>query len=37
MFHHAAMDDDEMDRAGELFELVAGHERTDTRPMMSLV
>jgi hypothetical protein len=37
MFHHAAMDDDEMDRAGELLELVAGHERTDARPMMSLV
>jgi hypothetical protein len=37
MFHHAEMDDDAMDRTGELLALVAGHERADARPMIALV
>ena len=37
MFHHAEMDDDAMDRAGELLALVAGHERAHARPMMAIV
>jgi Polysaccharide deacetylase len=37
MFHHAEMDAAEMDRAGELLALLAGHERVAARPMMALV
>jgi hypothetical protein len=37
MFHHAEMDDDDMDRAEELLALVAGHERAVARPMMAIV
>ncbi len=37
MFHHAEMDDAEMDRAGELLALLAGHPRVVARPMMALV
>ncbi len=37
MLHHAEMDDDDMDRAGALLELVAAHEGADVRSMMSLV
>jgi Polysaccharide deacetylase len=37
MFHHAEMDDDDMDRAGELVDLVARHDRAVALPMMSLV
>ena len=37
MFHHAEMDDDDMDRADELLALVAGHERAVARPMMAIV
>ena len=36
MFHHAAMDDQEMDRAGELLALMAAHPRAVPRPMGSL-
>jgi hypothetical protein len=36
MFHHAEMDDDDMDRADELLALVAGHDRAFARPMMDL-
>jgi Uncharacterized protein conserved in bacteria (DUF2334) len=37
MFHHAEMDDAAMARAGELLELLAGHDRVAARPMMALV
>jgi hypothetical protein len=37
MFHHAEMDDAEMDRAGELLALLAGHPRVVARPMMALM
>ena len=37
MFHHAEMDDDDIDRAEELLALVAGHERAVARPMMAIV
>lgn len=36
MFHHALMDADEMQAAEELFALLAGHERSDCRPMLTL-
>jgi hypothetical protein len=37
MFHHAEMDDAEMERAGELLALLAEHERVVARRMMALV
>jgi len=37
MFHHAEMSDDDLDRAGELLALLAGHERVDPQPMMAIV
>jgi Polysaccharide deacetylase len=37
MFHHAEMDDDDMDRADELLALVAGHDRAVARPMLDLL
>jgi predicted deacetylase len=36
MFHHAEMDDAEMDRADELLGLLAAHDRVAARPMMAL-
>ena len=35
MFHHAEMDDADMDRAEQLLALLAAHERVDARPMMA--
>jgi hypothetical protein len=37
MFHHAEMDDYDLERADELLALVAGHERALARPMMEIV
>jgi hypothetical protein len=37
MFHHAEMDDDDMDRADQLLALVAAHDRAVARPMMDLL
>jgi hypothetical protein len=37
MFHHAEMDDADLDRAGELLSLLARHDRAEARPMMQLV
>ena len=37
MFHHAEMDDDDIDRADDLLALVAAHDRADARPMMAIV
>jgi hypothetical protein len=37
MLQHAEMDDAAMARAGELLELLAGHDRVAARPMMALV
>lgn len=37
MLHHARMDHDEMDALADLLALLAGHDRVDARPMMSVV
>jgi peptidoglycan/xylan/chitin deacetylase (PgdA/CDA1 family) len=37
MFHHALMGEDERDRAGELFALLATHHQTQCRLMQSLL
>jgi uncharacterized protein DUF2334 len=36
MFHHEEMDDASMARAGELLDLLAGHEHAAVRPMLEL-
>jgi hypothetical protein len=36
MFHHAEMDDAELERADQLLALLAGHGRVVARPMMAL-
>jgi hypothetical protein len=36
MFHHAEMDDDDLDRADELLALLARHDRAKPRPMMAI-
>ena len=36
MFHHAEMDDESMDRAGELLALLAAHDAVVAAPMMAL-
>ena len=36
MFHHEEMDDASMARAGELLDLLAGHDRAVVRPMIDI-